>query len=193
MEHTAFWVLLALVLRFTPTVSFCEEGGQIINLDEINNHFTDLLQGLDLVLDQFNDEKGALFKYVFLPGSIDARRTVKDGNSFASASKSCRLLAETRWRICPKGSTSARWISAIRTRLIKPCGVILKCYPGRGWTIFRFRREFVNGCSRNLSISSMKKKIRWFKFVKYPQPLCTCLCGLLRFSIFYFTFFSFVL
>lgn len=82
MEHTAFWVLLALVLRFTPTVSFCEEGGQIINLDEINNHFTDLLQALDLVLDQFNDEKGALLKYVFLPGSVDARRTVKDGNKF---------------------------------------------------------------------------------------------------------------
>lgn len=39
MEHTAFWVLLALVLRFTPTVSFCEEGGQIINLDEINKSF----------------------------------------------------------------------------------------------------------------------------------------------------------
>ena len=82
MEHMAILVLLSLVLKFTPTVSFCEEDGQIINLGEINNHFIDLLQGLDLVLDQFNDERGALFKFVFLPGSIDARRTVKDGNKF---------------------------------------------------------------------------------------------------------------
>lgn len=110
--------------------------------------------------------------------------------SFASASKSRRLLAETRSRICPKGSTSARWISEIRTRLIKPCGVILKCYRGRGWITFRFRKEFVNVCSRNLSIFSTNK-LRWFKFVKYPQPHCTCQCGFLRFSIFYFTNSSF--
>lgn len=98
MGRTAFLVLLSLVLRFTPTVSLCEEGGQRINLDEINNHFTDLLQGLDLVLDQFNDEKGALFKFVFLPASIDARRTVTDGNKFCVrvqiAPSSCRNTVE---------------------------------------------------------------------------------------------------
>ena len=82
MRRTVFLVLLSLILRFTPTVSFCEEGGRRIDLDEINNHFTDLLQGLDLALDQFNDEKGALFKFVFLPASVDARRTVTDGNKF---------------------------------------------------------------------------------------------------------------
>lgn len=108
--------------------------------------------------------------------------------NFASAFKSHRLLAETRWRISPKGSTSARWISVIRTPLNKPCGVTLKCCPGRGWTIFRLRREFVNGCIRNLSIFSMKK-IRLFKFLKYPQPLFTCLCGFLRFFVFLFHFF----
>ena len=108
MEHTAFLVLLSLAFRFTPTVSFCEEGGQVINLDEINNHFTDLLQGLDLVLDQFNDENGALFKFVFLPGSIDARRTVKGGNKFCVrvqiAPSSCRNTVENmskRFDECP--------------------------------------------------------------------------------------------
>lgn len=98
MERTVFLALIFLILRFSPIVSLCEEGGQIINLGEINNHFTDLLQGLDLVLDQFNDEKGALFKFVFLPGSIDARRTVKDGNKFCVrvqiAPSSCRNTVE---------------------------------------------------------------------------------------------------
>ena len=94
MEHTACLVLLFLVSRFTPTVSFCEEHGQVINLDEINNHFTDLLQGLDLVLDQFNVEKGVLFKFVFLPGSIDARRIVKDGNKFCVRVQ----IAPSSWR-----------------------------------------------------------------------------------------------
>ena len=98
MEHTTFLVFISLVLKFTPTISFCEEEGQIINLDEINNHFTDLLQGLDRMLDQFNDEKGALFKFVFLPGSIDARRTVKGGNKFyvrvQIAPSSCRNTVE---------------------------------------------------------------------------------------------------
>ena len=94
MKQTVFLALIFLVLRFSPIVSFCEESGQIINLDETNNHFTDLLQRLDLVLDQFNDEKDALFKFVFLPGSIDARRTVKDGNKFCLAPSSCRNTVE---------------------------------------------------------------------------------------------------
>ena len=117
MEHTACLVLLSLVLRFTPTVSFCEEGGQVINLDEINNRFTDLLQGLDLVLDQFNDENRALFKFVFLPGSIDARRTVKNGNKFCVrvqiVPSTCRNTVENMSKRIDKCPVNFRNQSAI--------------------------------------------------------------------------------
>lgn len=100
MKLKVFLLILALVLnlRLNPAISLCEEGGQSLDLNEINNHFTDLLQGLDLALDQFNDERSALFKFVFLPATIDATRTVTEGNKFCVrvqiAPSSCRNTVE---------------------------------------------------------------------------------------------------
>lgn len=97
-QKVSFLFALSLVLRFTRTASLCEEGGQRLSLEEIDNHFTDLLQGLDLALDEFNDEKGALFKFVFLPATIDATRTVLEGNKFCVrvqiVPSSCRNTVE---------------------------------------------------------------------------------------------------
>lgn len=97
-QNVSFIVVLFLILKCSPIASLCEEGAQKLGLDEIENHFTDLLQGLDLALDVFNDEKGAVFKFVFLPATIDATRTVTDGNKFCVrvqiAPSSCRNTVE---------------------------------------------------------------------------------------------------
>lgn len=96
-QAVVFATALSLVVKCSAVES-CEEAGQRLGHDDIDNRFTDLLHGLDLALNEFNDENGALFKFVFLPATIDATRTVAGGNKFCVrveiAPSSCRNTVE---------------------------------------------------------------------------------------------------
>ena len=116
MTRVAWWFLIISSLlncKASVNAATCEQGkGPKITLVEITNHYTDVLQGLDVALDKYNSQSNSVYRFVFLPSSIDARYALQGGNHFCVsvqiAPSTCRNTPENaskRIETCPVNFT----------------------------------------------------------------------------------------